>query len=169
MKLGDWNLFFATSAGSAATLLGLLFVATQLHVDVVSDQTNRWAALAQSTLSILSIVFGLSLVFLMPGLSVEAHGYVVTLVVAVALWRVFRTWWPVFRIGEQGRWHRVSQSFWLLIAPVGVYAYLLLGGIQLVSGDATAVLTVAAAFMSLFAIALRNSWRLVVRVQKQAA
>jgi hypothetical protein len=91
----------------------------------------------------------------------------VTLVVAVALWRVFRTWWPVFRIGEQGRWHRVSQSFWLLVAPIGVYAYLLLGGIQLVSGDSTAVLTVAAAFMSLFAIALRNSWRLVVRVQKQ--
>jgi hypothetical protein len=169
VKLGDWNLFFATSAGSAATLLGLLFVATQLHVDVVSDQTNRWAALAQSTLSILSIVFGLSLVFLMPGLSVQAHGEVVSLVVAVALWRVFRTWWPVFRIGDQGRWHRIAQSFWLLIAPIGVYTYLLIGGIQLVYGDATAVLTVAAAFMSLFAIALRNSWRLVVRVQKQPA
>jgi hypothetical protein len=167
VKLGDWNVFFATSAGSAATLLGLLFVATQLHVEVVSDQTSRWGALAQSTLSILSIVFGLSLVFLMPGLSVQAHGEVVSFVVAIALWRVFRTWWPVFRIGEQGRWHRVAQSFWLLIAPVAAYAYLLIGGLQLVFGDSTAVLTVAAAFMSLFAIALRNSWRLVVRVQVQ--
>jgi len=26
--MGDWNLFFATTAGSAATLVGLLFVAT---------------------------------------------------------------------------------------------------------------------------------------------
>ncbi len=35
--MGDWNLFFATSAGSAATLLGLLFVAMQLHLDVYKD------------------------------------------------------------------------------------------------------------------------------------
>jgi len=42
--MGDWNVFFATSAGSAATLVGLLFVATQLHLGVFADPKNRWAA-----------------------------------------------------------------------------------------------------------------------------
>jgi hypothetical protein len=64
--MGDWNVFFATSAGSAATLVGLLFVATQLHLGVFADPKNRWAALAQSTLTILSVNFALSLFFLMP-------------------------------------------------------------------------------------------------------
>src|SRR5579872_901805 len=120
--MGDWNLFFATSAGSAATLLGLLFVATQLHVEVIADQTSRWAALAQSTLSILSIVFGLSLLSLIPGFSLRVRAEVISLVVVIALWRVLRTWWPVFRVTQEGRWHRLAQSVWLLIAPVAAYA-----------------------------------------------
>lgn len=165
--MGDWNLFFATSGGSAATLLGLIFVATQLHVGVFADQANRWAALAQSTLSILSIVFGLSLVSLIPGLSLQLHGEIIVLVVIVALWRVLKTWWPVFRITEKGRWQRVAQSFWLLIVPVLAYLYLMVGAIELLLGDSTAYVEVAGAFMALFAVALRNAWRLVVSVERQ--
>ncbi len=165
--MGDWNLFFATAAGSAATLLGLLFVATQLHVEVFADQTNRWSALAQSTLSILSIVFGLSLVSLVPGFSLQVRGEVVALVVVVALWRVFKTWWPVFRLKQEGGWHRIAQSFWLLIAPILSYLYLLFGAVQLWLGDATALISIAAAYMTLFAIALRNAWRLVVSVERK--
>ena len=85
--MGDWNVFFATSAGSAATLVGLLFVATQLHLGVFSDPKNRWAALAQSTLTILSVNFALSLFFLMPILDLKLRGEVVLLAVAVAVWR----------------------------------------------------------------------------------
>ena len=77
--MGDWNVFFATSAGSAATLVGLLFVATQLHLGVFSDPKNRWAALAQSTLTILSVNFALSLFFLMPILGSQIRGEVVVL------------------------------------------------------------------------------------------
>ena len=165
--MGDWNLFFATAAGTAATLVGLIFVATQLHVEVFADQTSRWSALAQSTLSILSIVFGLSLVSLIPGFSLQLRGGITGLVVAIALWRVLRTWWPVFRIRQQGGWHRFTQSVWLLILPVIAYAFLLFSAVQLMSGDATALINVASAFMALFAIALRNAWRLVLAVERK--
>ncbi|MGH7764253.1 MAG: hypothetical protein ACREOM_07540 [Candidatus Dormibacteraceae bacterium] len=165
--MGDWNLFFATAAGSAATLLGLIFVATQLHVNVFADPTNRWAALAQSTLSILSVVFGLSLFDLVPSLTLRLRGELIFLVIAVALWRVFKTWWPVFRVTEQGGWQRIGQSFWLLIVPILAYLYLLVGAIQLGLGDATALVNIAGAFMSLFAIALRNARRLVVSVERK--
>jgi hypothetical protein len=36
------------------------------------------------------------------------------------------------------------------------------------SGDATSLVNIAAAFMTLFAIALRNSWRFVISVQRKA-
>jgi hypothetical protein len=108
--MGDWNVFFATSAGSAATLVGLLFVATQLHLGVFADPKNRWAALAQSTLTILSVNFALSLFFLMPILGPQIRGEVVVLAVAVAIWRGVRIWWPVVRITESGRRHRLAQS-----------------------------------------------------------
>jgi hypothetical protein len=166
--LGDWNVFFATTAGSAATLAGLLFVATQLHIDVFTDPSNRWAALAQSTLTILSSVLGVSLLYLVPILSLQVRGELTAIVSVLVLWRTFRIWWPVVRIAETGRWQRIEQSFWLLFVPIAVYLYLLLGAIQLLRGDRMdGLISVAGAFLSLFAIALRNSWRLVVSVARK--
>jgi hypothetical protein len=164
--VGDWNLFFATSAGSAATLVGLLFVATQLHIDVFKDPNNRWAALAQSTLTILSTDFVLSLFFLMPGLSPRVHGEVIVIVVAFVLWRTVRIWWPVVRLGEKGRRQRIAQSFWLLVLPFVVYGYLIVGAVQLLLGQSEALLTVGSAYLTLFAVALRNAWRLVVNPER---
>src|SRR6202162_4250670 len=90
--MGDWNVFFDTRAGRPATLVGLQFVATQLHLGVFADPKNRWSALAQSTLTILSINFALSLFFLMPILGPQIRGEVVVLAVAVAIWRGGRDW-----------------------------------------------------------------------------
>jgi hypothetical protein len=88
--VGDWNMFFSVSAASSATLVGLLFVATQLHLEVFTDPTNRWAALAQSTLTILSVDFSLSLFMLMPVVPPVVRAEVIAGVVAFGLWRTFR-------------------------------------------------------------------------------
>ena len=166
--MGDWNMFFATSAGSAATLVGLLFVATQLHLGVFADPKNRWAALAQSTLTILSVNFALSLFFLMPVLDLQLRGEVVLLAVTVAIWRGARIWWPVVRITESGRRQRVAQSFWLLVLPDLAYFYLLTGAVGLLRADPFAVINVGGALLSLFLICLRNAWRLVVNVEQES-
>jgi hypothetical protein len=164
--MGDWNMFFATAAGSAATLVGLLFIATQLHLGVFSDPENRWAALGQGTLTILATVFALSLSFLIPSLSSPAHGYIILAAAAFASWRTVRVWWPVFRLREKGRVHRLAQSFWLLMLPVAAYIYLLSGAWGLLHGESAAVLNVGGAVLVLFAISLRNAWRLVVNVEQ---
>ena len=160
--MGDWNLFFATAAGSAATLVGLLFVATQLNLAIFKDPTNRWAALAQSSLTVLSLIFIVALFFLIPALDLRARGDIIVIVVTFAVWRTVTIWWPVVKIAEKGRRHRLAQSFWLLIVPFLIYAYLITGAIQLIQENVSATLTVASAFLALFAVALRNSWRLVV-------
>jgi hypothetical protein len=166
--MGDWNMFFATSAGSAATLVGLLFVATQLHLGVFADPRNRWAALAQSTLTILSVNFALSLFFLMPVLDLQFRGEVVVLAVGVAIWRGARIWWPVVKITESGRRQRLAQSFWLLLLPDLAYVYLLTGAVGLLRSDPFALLNVGGALLSLFLICLRNAWRLVVNVEQES-
>lgn len=160
--MGDWTAFFATCGGSAATLAGLIFVATQLRVDTFADPTNRWTALAQSTLTLLSSVLGLSLAFLIPTFPLQVRADLTIAVVALVLWRTVRIWWPVVRIAEEGRLQRLEQSFWLLLLPIAAALYLLLGGVQLVRGDqGDGLISVAGAVLSIFAISLRNSWRLV--------
>jgi hypothetical protein len=108
----------------------------------------------------------LSLFFLMPGLSPRVHGEVIVIVVAFVLWRTVRIWWPVVRIGEKGRRHRIGQSFWLLVLPFVVYGYLIVGAVELVLGQSGALLTVGSAYLTLFAVALRNAWRLVVSPER---
>jgi len=164
--MGDWNLFFATTAGSAATLVGLLFVATQLHIGVFSDPKNRWAALAQSTLTILATAFALSLSFLIPALNTRVRGEIILGGAAFAIWRGIRIWWPVFRLRDRDRRHRFVQSFWLLLLPFVVYIYLIIGGVGLLRGDTTAIYDVSGALLSMFVLALRNTWRLVVNVEQ---
>ena len=164
--MGDWNMFFATAAGSAATLVGLLFIATQLHLGVFADRRNRWAALGQSTLTILATAFVMSLAFLIPSLNDQVRGEVILVAVAFATWRTVLIWWPVFRLRERGRAHRFAQSFWLLVLPFAVYVYLLTGGLGLLRGQAGAILNVGYALLALFSIALRNAWRLVVNVEQ---
>jgi hypothetical protein len=167
--MGDWNLFFATSAGSAATLVGLVFVATQLHLGVFKDPTSRWGALAQVTLTILAVNFALSLFLIMPGLTLTARGDVILAVVVFAAYRGIRIWWPVVRLDKQGRRHRIAQSFWLLLLPFIAYADLALGAVELLQGSAPSLGNVGGAFLFLFAIAMRNAWRLVVSVELDSA
>lgn len=164
--MGDWNLFFATAAGSAATLVGLLFIATQLHLGVFADPKNRWAALGQSTLTILATAFVMSLAFLIPSLDARVRGEIILVAVAFATWRTIWIWWPVFRLQERGRRHRLAQSFWLLVVPFAIYVYLLSGGVGLLRGEPGAMLNVAYALLGLFSIAMRNAWRLVVNVEQ---
>jgi len=164
--MGDWNLFFATTAGSAATLVGLLFVATQLHLGVFSDPKNRWAALAQSTLTILATAFALSASFLIPILSIQVRGQISLAVAVFSIYRGIRVWWPVFRREDRDRRHMFVQSFWLLLLPFAVYVYLISGAVGLLRGDTTAILNVGGAVLSMFIVALRNTWRLVVNVEQ---
>ncbi len=160
-------MFFSVSAASAATLVGLLFVATQLHLGVFADPKNRWAALGQSTLTILATAFVMSLAFLIPSLDAQLRGEIVVVAVVFATWRTILIWWPVFRLQERGRVHRFAQSFWLLVLPFAVYTYLLTGGLGLLRGQSGAILNVGYALLALFSIALRNAWRLVVNVERE--
>src|SRR5450759_286879 len=165
--MGDWNLFFDTSAGSAATLVGLLFVATQLHLGVFKDPASRWGALAQVTLTVLAVNFALSLFLIMPVFTLGARGDVILVVVLFAVYRIVRIGWPVVRLGQQGRRHRIAQSFWLLILPFVAYADLAYGAAGLLQGDSTSLVTVGGAFLLLFGIAMRNAWRLIVSVDQE--
>ena len=97
----------------------------------------------------------------------QVRGEIILLVVVVALWRTVRIWWPVVGLTETGRAHRLGQSFWLLLLPVVIYAYLLFGAVGFLRGDTTAVFDVGGAMLSLFAVALRNAWRLVVNVERE--
>jgi hypothetical protein len=165
--------FYAVSAGAAATLVGLLFVAVQIGPPLVgAGPIGRRHAMARSTFAIFATLFALSLYFVLPDQSSHTRALVVIAAAAVGAFRAIRTWLPVWADKLHGRVEfRLWQTAWLLVGPLVSYAFLALAGLrQLGSADPTVLDTAAVGwFIVLFLIGVRNSWSLLVEANAPPA
>ena len=159
--------FFGWTAGAAATLLGLLFVAVQVGFGRVSyDPGSRLHATARSTFSLFVTVFVVSLLFLYPGLDRRGLSIGIAIMAAFGAYSVTRCWLPVW--GGMLREHRLErtwQTAWLLLAPLVCFAFLVYDSYdQFMSPERRIIeLAVPAVILGLFGVALRNAWNLLVQ------
>jgi hypothetical protein len=158
--------FYVVTAGAAATLVGLLFVAVQIGPPLVqSGPIGRRHAMARSTFTVFVVLFILSLYLLRPGSPSPARAMAVIAGCLGGAVRAIRAWLPVWRDKLHGRVEfRLWQTAWLLVGPVLTYGYLSFRAIGELRGvDPNGVDNGASAgFILLFLIALRNSWDLLV-------
>ena len=158
----DLNIFYTALATVAATLLGLLFIAIQQNAERLHDPHNRWRALAVSTFYSYTVILVAALFTFIPLLRAP------TLLVAclVGIWRQVGAWLPVWRVTEAGRFARLRETFWTLVSPVFLYASLMYAAARLHQGkgDDASESSIAAVFVVLLVIVLRNSWRLLVEI-----
>lgn len=158
--------FYIVSAGAAATLVGLLFVAVQIGPPLqTSGAIGRRHAMARSTFTLFAILLALSLFLLIPYLSIQSRSLVILSAALVGAVRAITTWLPVWADKLQGRIEfRLWQTAWLLLGPLVAYGFLALAAIeQLQTNDPTALDKGAAGwFIMLFILGIRNSWNLLV-------
>jgi len=159
----EWNPFFTTLAGAAATVLALLFVAVQLMADrVEGDQKDRWWAIAFSTFYLFLTVFFVSLSQLSPVL--KSHGRALTTLVLVVIY-IFRMTGSSFLIWHSmfhRRGERIWETFWNLAAPLIIYVLLGFDSLKILfGGQGQLDQSIALLIAILFGLALRNSWHLI--------
>jgi hypothetical protein len=158
--------FYVVSAGAAATLVGLLFVAVQIGPPLnTGGPVARRHAMARSTFTIFTLVFGVSLFFVLPGTPARARALVAVAAALTGAYRAVVTWLPVWKDKFRGRIEfRLWQTAWLLIGPLLAYAYLAYGGFQQMGARDPAVIDsyVTSVFIVLFIVGLRNTWDLLV-------
>ena len=158
--------FYEVCAGSAATLVGLLFVAVQIGPALRTAGTvSPRHAIARSTFTVFSTIVILSLLYIVPQMPEHFRAIVTIAAGVVGISRSVRTWIPVWRDKFAGRIEfRLWQTAWLLVAPVVTYGLLGWGAIRQLQMGAKHVLAVNTgfAFVVLFVIGLRNSWNLLV-------
>jgi len=84
-----WHDFFLLAGGASATLVGLLFIAASLHVEIFGNETASRARLAATqALTNFFIVLSLSLVFLVPDQSPQAGGVTLIILALIGLGRL---------------------------------------------------------------------------------
>ena len=163
--LVEWTPFYSTMATAAATVIGLLFVAVQLSAErIAGDQSDRWWAIAFSTFYMFLTVFFLPLSYLSPALKPHGRAVLTLILAAIYVFRMAQTSFLIWHGMFRKRGDRLWETFWNLLGPVFVYILLgydasrtLLTKPYVPMDDSIAVLLTV-----LFAIALRNSWHLVV-------
>jgi H+/Cl- antiporter ClcA len=164
--MSEWTPFFLGMSAASATLAGLLFVGIQFNIDtLVTNPGSRWYAVARSTFSTYTMLLLVPLVLVIPTTTLSTIATVLAIAGVLGAAGAVRTWLPVWK-SILRRQERLWQSFWLLFSPLFVYALLTWNGLLLFgsSDPRPILLTISYDLIILFAIALRNSWRILVEV-----
>jgi modulator of FtsH protease len=161
----SWHDFFVATAGGAAALLGLLFVAVSLNLDdIVHAARPDLRVLAEQSFSnfLFALVVALLLLVPAPYANPASTEGVLVSVGAIGLIRIVRRALRALRRGQLA-WGPV-YTLRRLGAPAGANACLLIAAILLARADEGAFYWLLAATLVFLLSAADSSWDLLVRV-----
>jgi hypothetical protein len=159
--MGEWDTFAVVTGGAAAALLGLLFVAVSIRVDVIAASTELRNRAAQ-TLGLFVTVLLIALVLAIPGQSLRVVGAELIALAVVAA--------TVLRILDRRARSGPTQSLGRLldrIAPDAITSVLLLAaGIVLTAGQHAGLYVLVAPVLAALVGGVISAWLLLVRTTK---
>ncbi len=156
----DWQIFYVTIAGVAATLSGLLFVAISINKDVFSNGNFYYKRLARLTLANFFYLLVISLVSIFPGQSPYGIGITIVIMCALGTWDNLTYFWQI---------RQKEDSIFTNFHPTPLITYLAMAGfaiLNMVRFDETWLYWLASAMIVLLISAARNAWDLMVKSPK---
>jgi hypothetical protein len=164
--LASWHDFFLLACTIGATLLGLLFVSVSVNAaTIVSGEHAYLRLLAEQAYQSYIIVVLMGLLFLFPGRdwngAAQVFGYMGLGGLVWSAWRAVRLiGTPLMKFG-------VVRTIRRMLSPIVAYVLMCIAGLWMQrQTDASALVMVAAAAITLVVGATATSWDLLVQVGK---
>lgn len=160
--LRDWRDFYMLGGASAATLIGLMFVAASISASRFTDKyLEPMRAFFSPTVAHFAAVFFVCLVAVMPGQSAESLGGVIGLGALAGLAYCGRVFGLIFRRYMTGLdWE--DRAFYALSPVVGYLLLVASAALEFEAQAMVANLVAAIGVIVLLAAGLRNAWDMTV-------
>jgi modulator of FtsH protease len=153
----QWHDFFVMVGAGAAALLGLVFVALSLNVNVVTqDASHRYRAI--DTLAGMAGVFAICALALMGGQDHVAVGIEWFVVATISIAVYVRGYILAARRGGSAAWLLARR----VVAIAVLYVGQLVGAALLVAGHSAGLYVAAVAMVAALAFMISGAWLLVV-------
>ena len=160
--LSNWQNFYMIIGTAAATLTGLIFVATTLIVGIDTHvETLNAGVSAYNTPTVVHFCAVLLLAgilsapwqaFSSVSLVLSLLGLGLVLYVIIIMWRMRRI--PHYQ-------NTLEDWLWYMALPLSAYVALILAAIVLLSNRALALYIISAAMLVILFVGIRNAWDLV--------
>lgn len=161
----QWHDFYLLAGTAAVTLMGLLFVALSIHLDViVHDDGAHLNAMAKQVFMNLIIALVVSLMMLVPGFSQRPIGMFLMALGILRSAMLLRSAGVAMRGGDQSL--RREYSMVRFFAPLLAYLLLVAGGYMLFKHQVEEgpLYFLVPAILLMLVVATRGSWDLLVLV-----
>jgi modulator of FtsH protease len=158
--LGDWGLAFTATAGAAAALTGLLFVALSINLKQIIASPGL-VARAMEVLIVLTAALILSTLLLMPG-QADGGAAIEVIIIAVAVsvvvaWLQIRTDRKALGISDLAFASRVIGAH---TGPI----FLVIGAVSLLAQSGGGLYWVVPALLAMIVVSIIGAWIMLVEI-----
>ncbi len=164
-----WHDFYMLTGSAAATLLGLLFVAVSLHIDVIANigESGDVMVFAQRIFSNFLVILGFAFIFMIPKQDPYGTGIPLLLLGLLEMWSTVKLW-KRFEFGsKEQRVLDIAQFRYNLLIPNTVcYLALIFISVELLYGNTDYLGWMTLVIIWLLIDASAGAWFLMLRLAK---
>jgi hypothetical protein len=164
--VAGWQNFYMLAGASAATLVGLLFVAVSMHIETIVslDKTEAVRALSDQTFRNFIMILSFAFIFTIPEPTPSGTGGPLLILGLLGLWKTVTLWLKFGRKSEI-RGLDAGQVLQQLMIPNTVcYLALIWISISLIQGSVEILNWMVLVVIYLTITALVSAWTLMVRL-----
>lgn len=165
--LEAWHDFYMLAGTAAATLLGLLFVAVSLHIDMISrsGESGEVMVFARQTFANFLIILSFAFIIMIPNQNPSGTGIPLIIIGLLELWRTAGLWRRHEFGGKDERFIGAWQFRLSLLIPNTVcYMALIFISVNLLFGNTGYLGWMVMVIIWLLIVASQSAWILMLRL-----
>jgi hypothetical protein len=154
--IASWNIFYAALVGATAALMGLIFLAVSLRIELFNRKdVHEPRQIAWQTFLNFFWVFVIGITFLIPGITALSLGIVLAVLGTVGVILVIRRWW-------RARKHlSVRQALIAFVPMLACYSAIIVSSLIGAFIAYGAFTVIAPVLIFVIGVAIYNAWELL--------